>query len=129
MIITKGDKSMEIPTKFKSVIKKVFYDKAITLYGSSAVKEADGWTKKGNLSVTGTFKGNVNFANIKDMQEQYGIKEDFQLSITTDENILNGQVIGYAGVTYKVIEAKPFDSHTLLFAQKWSSRLSTSISA
>ncbi len=120
---------MEIPTKFKSVIKKVFYDKTITLYSSSPVKEADGWTKKGNLAVTGTFKGNVNFANLKALQDDYGIREQFDLTITTDQSVSIDTVIGYAGVTYKVIEAKPFDSHTLLFAQKWSSRLSTSISA
>ena len=120
---------MQLPTNFKATIKKTFYDKEITLYSKETVKEADGWTRQGNLTSTGTFLGNANFSNFKQIQEDYGITEQIDLVITTDVTVEKDQILGYAGKTYKVIDAKAFDSHILLICQVWSSKLSTSISA
>lgn len=120
---------MKIPQSFKDKMKSTFYDKEVTLYSSEVVKESDGWTRKKELAVTGTFLGNVRFDNLKQIQEDYGIKDQIDLSITTDSNVSRDQIIGYDGRVFKIIESKKFDSHNLLIAQIWSSKLTTSISA
>lgn len=120
---------MKLPKNFKKTIEKTFYDKEIDIYDSSPVKEADGWTRKGNLTKVGTFFGNVNFSNLQKVQEDYGIREDIDAAITTSANIQAETVIGYKGKLFKVLTSKPFDSHNLLIAQEWSSKLSTSTSA
>lgn len=116
---------MILPTNFKPTIKALFYDKTISIYSSSVTKDSVGWTKKKSSTVTGTFKGNVNFNKLEKMQEEYGITEAIDIAITTDQNIALETILGYGGKQFKVIRAIPFDSHYLIFAQKWLSRSST----
>lgn len=117
-------------TSFKKVIKNVFYDKEIIKYSTPTSKEADGWTKKSGSTVTdGTFMANVHFDMKDKVQELYGIKDEIDIVISTDENVAGETVIGYNGIQYKVFRAIPNDTHYLLVAKKWSSRSSTSISA
>lgn len=120
---------MKIPTNFKPTIAAVFYDKTVTVYSTIDTKDAVGWARKaGTTVVTGTFKGNVNFSKLEKIQEDYGISEKIDIVITTDEDVELETILGYRGKQYKVIRSIPFDTHNLLFAQKWSSKSLTSIS-
>lgn len=120
---------MRIPNNFRSIIKSTFYDKEITLYDTDDTIDEEGWAKKSGTSVeTGTFLGNVNFSRLSEIQESYGIKEKIDMTITTDEDVSHGQIIGYLDDQYKVIQAIPTDTHNLLICEKWSSRSSTYIS-
>lgn len=122
---------MIIPTSFKEAIKSIFYDKEITLYSSSSVVSSSGYTRKGTLTEVGTFTGNVNYSKLAKVQEDYGIKDKIDVTITapTDTVISLDQVIGYSSKYYKVIELVPYDSHLYIIAQKWSSKSLTWISA
>lgn len=121
---------MRIPTNFSNTIKEKFYDKEITLYSTADSVDSEGWAKKAGTSVeTGSFYGNVSFSNFGDVQESYGIKTKIDITITTDEEIEVGQIIGYLGYQYKVTQVIPSDSHYLLIGEKWSSKSSTYISA
>jgi hypothetical protein len=121
---------MNIPNHFKSAIKTQFYDKEVSLYSVDTSVEEDGFQRKGEPSVlTGSFLGNVNFNNLEQIRETYGIDEEIDLSITTDTEVDLDQVIGYLGRFYTVIKAIPYDSHYLLIAKKCSLKSSTSISA
>jgi len=100
------------------------------LYENEDVVESDGWARKSGTSiVVKTFKGNVNFSKLDKIREDYGIVEDIDMIITTNEVVANDSIIGYQDRQYKVIRSIPFDTHNLLIAQKWSSKSSTSISA
>lgn len=119
---------MKIPQSFKDKIKQTFYDKEILLISSSLVKEADGHAKLKESTTTGSFFGNVNFSNLKNVQENYGIQEEIDLTVTTDTAVAREQVIQYDNRLFKIIEAKKFDSHYLLIAKLWSSKSSDSLS-
>lgn len=120
---------MKLTTDFKDNIKTRFYDKEVDLISSQIVTENDGWTSKDDLVKTGSFFGNVRFNNLAKIQEDNGIKDMIDVAITTDTLVQREQIIRYKSILYKVISSIEFDSHYLVIAQKWSSRLSTSISA
>lgn len=120
---------MKLTSDFKTSIKKTFYDKEVDLISSEVVTEVDGWTRKNDLVKTGSFFGNVRFDRLAKIQEDNGIKEEIDIAITTETAVLNEQILRYKGKLYKVVDSKEFDSHYLIVAKKWSSKLSTSISA
>ena len=120
---------MNISNSFKSAIANTFYDKEITKYSTIIVKESDGWTKKAGTTITdGTFMGNVRFDMKDKIQEDYAIRDEIDVAITTSENVPLETIIGYVGFQYKIFRVIPSDSHYLLLARKWSSRSSISIS-
>lgn len=121
---------MRIPNKFKQVIKDTFYDKEVDLYSVTTEPDSDGFVRKGEPATkTGSFLGNVNFDKLDAIQEEYGIDQDIDITISTDEDVSLDQVISYGGRFYKVIRAIQNDSHNLLIAQKCLLKSSTSISA
>ena len=67
-----------------------------------------------------TFKGNVNFSNCKQIQEEYGLDYNIDVSITTDYNLLKiNDIIKYREIIYNVTDILSSDSHLLVVATKW----------
>jgi hypothetical protein len=66
---------------------------------------------------------------LEKLREDYGIKENIDIAITTDQNVAVDSILGYLGTQYKLVQAIPFDSHYLLIGKKWLSKSSTLISA
>lgn len=120
---------MIIPDSFKTAIDNAFYDKDLVLYSKNVIVDADGWARQNVLSVSNSFKGNVHTERLEAIQKEYGIDEKIDLMITTSQDVPKDSIIGYKGAGYKVIDARPNDSHYLLFAKEWSSKSSTWISA
>lgn len=120
---------MKIPSSFENAIAKTFYDKEFILYSTSEVVDDEGWGAVDATATSETFLGNIQFSNLGQVQETYGLQEEIDATVTTDEEIEIGQVFGYDGHLYKVFTSIPNDSHNLLIVQKWESKSSTSISA
>ena len=110
---------MQIPDSFKEKIADTFYDNTISTYSSEEVVDDEGDAKIGTTALS-TFEGNVNFSDLAKIQEDYGLTDKIDISITTDEDVDTGSIIGYDDITYMVVKSIPFDSHNLIVGKKWS---------
>lgn len=121
---------MKIPDSFKKAQLKVFQDKTITRYNVGTTTNAIGEVKKDSVATIGTYKGNVHFDNFEQVQEEHGIRENIDMTVTTQQTGLAiGEIHGYGGKMYEIFKVIPNDSHYLLVARKWLSKSSTLISA
>ncbi len=113
---------MLFPTNdFKKAVKCAFYDKEIGVRSVEIVTNNEGQRKKVLGDIKRTFKGNAQFSNRKVICEEYGLKEDFDLSITADELVELNDVLEYQGVNYTVTDVLKFDTHNLIVAVKYVS--------
>lgn len=111
---------MYIPKSMKKQIAKTFYDKEVSILVSKTSMDAEGGVNTKGYEVLDKFKGNVNFSNCKQIQEEYGLDYEIDVSITTDYNLLNiNDIIKYQDVVYKVTDILSSDSHFLVVATKW----------
>lgn len=121
---------MEIPQKFTEAIRTNFYDKTVTKYNVIDTVDSYGFQRKsGTTQTDGTFLANVWFDNFEQLQKDIGIEIVIDIAMTTNEEISEGQIVGYGGYQYKIMKSLKRDSHYLLVGQKWLSKSSTSISA
>ena len=101
-------------------IAKTFYDKTISVLEQVVTTDAEGGVIGKGYDVLENFKGNVNFSNCKQIQEEYGLDYNIDVSITTNYNLLNiNDIIKYQEVIYKVTDILPSDSHLLVVATIW----------
>lgn len=101
-------------------IANTFYDKEVSVLVSKTTTDAEGGVNNKGYEVLDTFKGNVNFSNCKQIQEEYGLDYNIDVAITTNYNILEiNDIIKYQDVVYKVTDILPSDSHLLVIATKW----------
>lgn len=112
---------MYIPNQMKKEIANIFYDKTITILSPTETVDAEGGVTRKGLTNTGTFKGNVNFSNCKQIQEDYGLDYNIDVSITTstDTAVSMNDIISYDNVVYNVTDVLSSDSHILIVATKW----------
>lgn len=110
---------MKLPSNFKHNIDKYFYDKDFDVYSSKEVVDDEGWGAVSEETIQGSFKGNVAFDNLAEIQQNYGIEEEIDITISTHEEVELGSLVGYDSVLYKIIRAIPLDSHNLLMGKKW----------
>ncbi len=120
---------MIISDSFKEIIKSTFYDKEITLCTIEIVTENDGQARKIATESETTFLGNVRFDDLERIQEDYGIKEQIDVIITTDETIVSGVICKYNDRFFEIVKVIPFDSHNLLAGKQWLLESGTLISA
>lgn len=111
---------MYIPKSMKKQIAKAFYDKEVSVLEQKTITDAEGGVNAKAYDIKYTFKGNVSFSNCKQIQEEYGLDYNIDISITTDENIVNiNDMIKYQEVIYNVTDVISSDSHVLIVATKW----------
>ncbi len=111
---------MYIPKSMMKQIAKTFYDKEVSVLVKIDSIDAEGGVISKGYDVLNKFKGNVNFSNCKQIQEEYGLDYNIDVSITTNYNSLNiNDIIKYQDVVYKVTDILPSDSHILVVATKW----------
>lgn len=112
---------MKITDSFTEAIKNTFYDKELTVMVKKSTKDTFG-----EIIVTvtmGTVKihGNVRQSNLQEIREDYGIHEDIDIAITTNDNVVLGSILNYEGKNYRITSSRQFDSHNLLVGQEWLS--------
>lgn len=112
---------MYIPKNMTKQIAKVFYDKEVSILVKTTTIDAEGGVNTKGYEVVSNFKGNVNFSNCKEIQEEYGLDYNIDVSITTfiDTVIKIDDIIKYNNVVFKVTDILPSDSHILVVATKW----------
>ncbi len=107
--------------KAKAKIAKVFYDKTIEVLDSSESVDSEGGIVRNTATVKSTFKGNIRFNTLGELQTEMGLtqKIDIAISCPTDTEIEVGDLLRYAGVIYLVSDALPRDSHKYIMGAKW----------
>lgn len=111
---------MYIPKTMTKKIAQVFYDKSVDVLINNVVTDAEGGVIYKGYAVKDNFKANVNFSNCKQIQEEYGLDYNIDISITTDYHLLKiNDIIKYQDVIYNVTDVLPSDSHFLIVATKW----------
>ena len=112
---------MLLPSNFGSIIADHFYDKTVSLLEKSTTSEA-GWVDETATTVRGTFKGNVQFNRLADIQAELGLTDQIDVAITcaTDTDIKRGDLFSYRDVTYRVTAAVPNDSHLKIAGRLWA---------
>lgn len=116
---------MTLPNGFVDTIGSIFYDKLIKILNVEDAVDNEGWADVISSTKLSEFYGNLRFTNLKDIQEDYGINAEFDVAITTDEDVELDSILEYNSVTYRVTDVLPFDSHNLVVAEKWSSKSTT----
>lgn len=119
---------MNIPSSFNNSISSVFYDKTFTIYTAEDIVDDEGWARQ-EVTEGESFSGNISFARVDEIKQEYGLTEDLFATITTDEEIANGTILMYGSKMMRVVRAIKFDSHYLLLCEDWSSKSSISPSA
>ena len=107
---------MLIPTQFKATISKTFYDKTFTVATRTQTVDAEG----GVVITAGTprtLKGNVQYSLNERLREIYGISEQVDLAVTTDQTVDKNDQLTYEGKDYVVTSFRKSDSHNLIVAR------------
>lgn len=111
---------MKLPSEFKQIIADNFYDKEVSILKKETITDIEGGVTSKGYEVINTFKGNVNFSNCKQIQEEYGLDYNIDISITTNcESIVIDDIIKYQDMIYKVMDILSSDSHFQIVATKW----------
>lgn len=112
---------MYIPAQMKNKIAEAFYDKEVSIMNNVVETDAEGGVINRGLAVLSNFYGNVSFSNCKQVQEDYGLDYEIDITITTstEVNVVINDIIKYNDVIYKVTDVLPSDSHKMVVAVKW----------
>lgn len=111
---------MLLPNGFREQFARRFYDKEITVYENRKVIDARGGLTF-DQTAKGTFKGNVRFTNLGELQTELGLTENIDIVITcpTDTAVEIDNLLQYADVKYVAVDVVPSDSHLTIVGQKW----------
>ena len=110
---------MRLTDDFQQNIADTFYDKVFIKCDVTRTQASDGAIQVAIEETEETFTGNTRYSGLDDIKETYGIKEEIEVAITTNDNVPNEQVFSFSGAFYEVIKSLPSDSHYLLVAKKW----------
>ena len=111
---------MYIPKTMTKKIANAFYDKTVEILEKISNIDAEGGVTSKGYDVKDSFNGNVSFSNCKQIQEEYGLDYNIDISVTTDYKLLEiNDIIKYQDVIYNVTDILPSDSHILIVATKW----------
>lgn len=111
---------MKLPNEFKEIIANIFYDKEVDVLKKKNNVDVEGGVTSKGYDILNSFKGNVNFSNCKQIQEDYGLDYKIDISITTNYELVKiNNIIKYQDTIYKVTDVLSSDSHFLIVATKW----------
>lgn len=111
---------MKIPQGFTKAIKNTFYDKELTRMAETDTENDFGEKITALTETTDTILGNVRFSNLDEIREAYGIRENIDIAITTDEEVALGTIWEYRNRYYRIVKAIPNDTHNFLMGEIWS---------
>lgn len=111
---------MLLPANFTSVVAGHFYDKTVSILGKTQTN-TDGWVTEVSTTAVGTFPANVQFNNLEQGQSDLGLTERIDVIMTClpDVAVKVDDLVRYDGITFKVMAARPRDSHLKIGAVKW----------
>ncbi|MBR2766788.1 hypothetical protein IKD67_01750 [Candidatus Saccharibacteria bacterium] len=114
---------MLFPENARNAISKAFYDKEVEVLSTTETIDAEGGVVKNTPIIRSTFRGNVRFANLGELQTELGLTESIDISITcdTDVQISLGDLFRYQGKTYQASAVIPSDSHLTIAGKNYGS--------
>lgn len=114
---------MLIPSDWNSIFSKIFYDKNIDILSREDSYDAEGGLIT-NTGVMSTFKGNVQFNNLKAVQEGLGLLYKIDMTITTQNTVTVdiNSILKYQNIKYLVTDVIPFDTHKMVVCKIWKSQ-------
>ena len=107
---------MLIPTQFPAIISKTFYDKTFTVATRTQTVDSEGGVAQ-SIGTPRTLKGNVQYSLNERLREIYGISEQVDLAITTDQTVDKNDQLTYESKDYVVTSFIKKDSHNLIVAR------------
>lgn len=112
---------MLFPDSAKMAILNAFYDKVIAVLTKTETIDAEGGLVKNGTTVKSTFKGNVRFNALGELQTELGLTQNIDIAIScpTDTAVEVGDLLQYAGVKYVATDVLPRDSHKFIMGEKW----------
>lgn len=107
--------------KAKAKIAKAFYDKTIEVLDATENVDAEGGIVKNYKTVKSTFKGNIRFNALGELQTELGLTQNIDVAIScpTNTEVEVGDLVRYSSVTYLVTDSLPRDSHKYIMGAKW----------
>jgi hypothetical protein len=111
---------MLLPDNFTGLIAETFYDKTVNKL-TKTKSSTDGWVEETG-TVNTSFKANVQFDNLGQIQSEMGLTEQIDVVMTcaSDVNLTVDDLFSYHDVTYKTSAILPRDSHKKVAGQKWA---------
>lgn len=112
---------MLLPDGFSDDIAAAFYDKTVEKLVKSTTQDSEGGVKKIGTTVASTFKGNVRFDGLREVQSEIGLTQQIDVAITClpDTAMVIDDLFQYLGVKYVTLDVLPRDSHKLIVGKKW----------
>lgn len=109
------------PDSAKDAIAKAFYDKVIVVLNSTTTKDSEGGIVRNSQSVKTSFKGNVRFNDLGELQAELGLVESIDISVTCNTNaeIELNDIFRYNSQLYVATHVIPSDSHLTVIGKKW----------
>lgn len=109
------------PDSAKDAIANAFYDKVIVVLNSTTTKDAEGGVVRNSQSVKTSFKGNVRFNDLGELQAELGLVESIDISVTCNTNaeIELNDIFRYNNRLYVAINVIPSDSHLTIIGKKY----------
>ena len=107
---------MLITPQFKAIISKTFYDKTFTVAARTQTVDSEGGVVQ-SIGTPRTLKGNVQYSLNERLREIYGISEQVDLAITTDQTVDKNDQLTYESKDYVVTSFIKKDSHNLIVAR------------
>ena len=112
---------MFFPDAAKRAFDAAFRDKSISILEKVVETDAEGGVVKKAGTAKSTFKGNVRFTSLGELQTELGLTENIDIAITCDPSIKVevDDLLEYNGVVYVVDNVPPSDSHLTIVGHKW----------
>lgn len=112
---------MLFPEAAKAAISKTFYDKEVSILAKTETIDSEGGVVKAGETVKSTFKGNVRFVLLEEVQSELGLTEEIDIAITCDTytDVKVDDFLSYKGVKYVALGVLPRDSHIMIAGKKW----------
>ena len=112
---------MLFPDSAKAKIKQAFYDKTVEILDATENVDTEGGIVKNMTTIKGTFKSNIRFNALGELQTELGLTKNIDIAIScpTDTEVEVGDLLRYSSITYLVTDSLPRDSHKLIMGAKW----------
>ena len=101
------------PNEAKNAIADAFYDKTIQVLSSETTKDEEGGVIRNSQSVKSSFRGNVRFNDLGEIQAELGLVDSIDICITCNTNaeIEVNDLFRLGSRLYVATSVIPSDSH------------------
>lgn len=104
-------------------------DKDVQVYDYTTAVGDDGFVSRQQPTLSGQIKANVWFGQLEQVKKDYGLSEDIDGAMSTQDSLELNQLVLYNDRYYIVTEVLPFDHYNLIGLKKWQNQSQKALSA